>query len=242
MYSDGKLSDVKLTAPMSNSIKNWNEDDRPREKMLLRTAAALTDAELLTILIASGTREKSALELAREVLGLAHNNLQELGRLNVAELQKIKGIGEARAITIAAAMELGRRRQISAGLDRESITQPSHLAAIVIPLLQDLNHEAMCVVYLNNAKKMIRHEIISSGGITGTVADIRMILKNALLNNASCIAVAHNHPSGNRTPSHEDKDLTRKLKESARIMDIVLIDHIIVAGGNYTSFSDEGLL
>lgn len=227
---------------MANSIKNWNEDDRPREKMLQRTAAALTDAELLTILIASGTKEKSALELAREILGLAHNNLQELGRLSVAELQKVKGIGEARAITIAAALELGRRRQLSEGLDRETFTTSIHAARVVLPLLQDLPYEAMCVLYLNQANRMIRHEIISNGGLTATVADIRIILKNALLNNASNLIIAHNHPSGNRQPSQADLQLTKRLDESALLMDIKLLDHIIVGGGKYLSFKDEGLL
>ncbi|MDR3681403.1 MAG: DNA repair protein RadC [Flavipsychrobacter sp.] len=227
---------------VSNSIKNWSEDDRPREKMLQRTAAALTDAELLTILISSGTREKSALELAREILALAHNNLQELGRLSLAELQKVKGIGEARAITIAAAMELGRRRQLSEGLDRQTFTESKHSAQVVMPLLQDLTYEAMCVLYLNPANRMIRHEIISSGGLTATVADIRVILKNALLNNASSLIIAHNHPSGNKQPSQEDIRLTLKLKDSATLMDIKLLDHIIIAAGNYLSFADEGLL
>lgn len=231
----------KLTL-MSNSIKNWNEDDRPREKMLQRSAAALTDAELLTILISSGTKEKSALELAREILELAHNDLGELGRLNIAELQKVKGIGEARAITIAASMELGRRRQLSAGLDRESITESTHIAGIVVPLLRDLTYEAICVLYMNQANMLIRHEIVSSGGLTGAVADIRIILKNALLNNAANLAIAHNHPSGNRRPSQADISLTQKLRDAADLMDIKLLDHIIVANGNYLSLCDEGLM
>ncbi len=152
---------------MSNSIKNWNEDDRPREKMLQRSAQALTDAELLTILISSGTREKSALELAREVLALAHNNLGELGRLNIAELQKIKGIGEARAITIAASMELGRRRQLSVGLDRYIVhqKQPTLAERGQCPCCKTWPTRRMCVLYLNRANKVIRHEIVSNGGL-----------------------------------------------------------------------------
>lgn len=226
----------------SNSIKNWAEDERPRERMILKGPASLSDAELLAILIASGTKEKSALDLAREVLGMAQNNLHELGRLGLPELQKTKGIGEARAITIAAAMELGRRRQIAGGLQRTAVTQSSDVAEIVVPLLQDLNHEVFCVIYLNQSSKVLRHELISSGGLTGTVADIRIILKNALLQNANKIIIAHNHPSGNLQPSSADKTLTQKLKEAAEWMDIKLLDHLIVAGTGYLSMADEGML
>ena len=227
---------------MSNSIKNWAQDDRPREKMLQRTAGALTDAELLAILISSGTKEKSALDLARDILLLANNNLHELGRLSVQELQKTKGIGQARAITIAAALELGRRRQSGEGLQRQTIVTSKDAAQIIIPLLRDLNHEAFCVLYLNQANKLIKSEIISTGGLTGTVADTRLILKNALMHNSNQIIVAHNHPSGNKQASSADKELTRKLKEAASLMDIKLLDHIIVCGTEYTSFTDEGLM
>jgi DNA repair protein RadC len=227
---------------LSNSIKTWAEDERPREKMLLKGPSSLSDAELLAILISSGTKEKSALDLAREVLVQAHNNLQELGRLTVQELQKTKGIGEARAITIAAALELGRRRQMTEGLQRPTITQSADAGEIVIPLLQDLNHEVFCVLYLNQANRVLRHEMISSGGLTGTVADIRIILKNALLFNANKLIIAHNHPSGNLQPSSADKELTKKLKEAAEWMDIKLLDHLIVAGITYMSLADEGLI
>lgn len=227
---------------LSNSIKNWAEDERPREKMLLKGSSSLSDAELLAILISSGTKEKSALDLAREILGHAHNNLHELGRLSVPELKKTKGIGEARAITIAAALELGRRRQITEGLQRPTITQSADAAEIVMPLLQDLNHEMFCVMYLNQSNRVLRHEMISSGGLTGTVADIRMILKNALLYNANKLIIAHNHPSGNVQPSSSDKDLTRKLKEAAEWMDIKLLDHVIVAATSYLSMADEGII
>lgn len=227
---------------MSNSIKTWSEDERPREKMLLKGAAALSDAELLAILISSGTKEKSALDLAREVLGLAQNNLHELGRLGVLELQKTKGIGEARAITIAAALEIGRRRQMGEALQRTAITQSGDAAEIAIPLMRDLSHEVFCVFYLNQSNKILRYEIISSGGLTGTVADIRIMLKNALLQNANKLIIAHNHPSGNLQPSHADKELTRKLKEAAEYMDIKLLDHLIIAGTNYLSMADEGII
>ncbi len=226
----------------SKSIKNWSEDERPREKMLQKGAAALTDAELLAILISSGTRERSALDLARDILGLAHNNLRELGRIGIPELQKIKGIGEARAITISAAMELGRRRQVSEGMDRVAVKTSKDAATILLPLLQDLNHEVFCVMYLNQAGRLIRHEFISSGGLTATVVDIRMILKNCLLYNANQLIIAHNHPSGSKKPSDADKKLTLQLREAAELMSITLRDHIIIAGNEYLSMSDEGLV
>lgn len=224
------------------SIKHWAEDERPREKMMLKGAPSLSDAELLAILISSGTRERSAIELARDILALAENNLHELGRLSISDLKKVKGIGEARAITISAAMELGRRRQLSEGLQRPLIQSSKDAADVVVPLLRDLNHEVFCVLYLNQASRLLRHEIISSGGLTGTVADIRMILKNALLHNANQLIVAHNHPSGNLKPSTADKELTRKLRESASYMDIRLLDHLIVGNVSYLSLADEGLV
>lgn len=227
---------------MTKSIKNWTEDDRPREKMLQKGPAALTDAELLAILINSGTKEKTALDLARDILGYAHNNLHELGRITIHELQQHKGIGEARAITIAAALELGRRRQIGEGLQREVIKSSADAAEIIIPLLRDLNHEVFCVLYINQSNKVLRHEMLSSGGLTGTVADIRMILRNALLYNSNKLIVGHNHPSGNLTASIADKELTNKLKEAAEWMDIKLLDHLIIAGAGYMSFADEGML
>ncbi|MBA3829850.1 MAG: DNA repair protein RadC [Taibaiella sp.] len=226
----------------SNSIKNWAEDDRPREKMMQKSAQALSDAELLAILIQSGTREKSALDLAREVLALANNNLHELGRLGVTDLQKPKGIGVARAITIAAALELGRRRQMGEGLLKPAITGARDAAEIVLPLLRDLNHEVFWVLYLNASNRMLKHEILSQGGFTGTVADIRMILKNALMNNANQLIIAHNHPSGNPKASAADKELTKRLKEAAILMDMKLLDHLIVFGNEYMSMADEGMM
>lgn len=224
------------------SIKNWAEDDRPREKVLHKGIASLSDAELLAILISSGTKERSAIDLAKDVLALAHNSLHELGRLNITELQQTKGIGEARAITIAAALELGRRRQQPDDFQRSKISSSKDAADIILPLLRDLNHEVFLVLYLNQSAKLIKHEIISSGGMTATVADVRLILKSALLYQANQIIVAHNHPSGNLQPSSTDKDLTRKLKDAAALMDIKLLDHIIIAGNNYFSFGDDGLL
>lgn len=224
------------------SLKHRKEDEQPREKLMNKGASALSDAELLAILISSGTKERSAIDLARDILQQAHNNLHELGRLSLKELQRTKGIGEARAITIAAALELGRRRQVNEGLQRSSIHASNDAAQILIPHLRDLNHEVFCVLYLSQANKLLKQEIIGQGGITGTVADIRIILKNALLYNANQIVVAHNHPSGSLQPSEADKKLTRKLNESAMLMDITLLDHLIIANTQYFSFKDEGLL
>ncbi|MBX2904411.1 MAG: DNA repair protein RadC [Taibaiella sp.] len=226
----------------SKSIKNWAEDERPREKMLKKGASALSDAELLGILIATGNREKSAIGLARDILQLAGENLRELGRLSIKELQRVKGIGQAKAICVSAAMELGRRRQMAEGPERLTITKSKDALNIVIPLLQDLNHEAFCVLYMAISGKLLRHELISVGGLSATVADVRIILKNTLLYNASQIIIAHNHPSGNKQPSKADIDLTQKIVQAAQFMDIRVLDHIIVAGTEYCSLADEGLM
>ncbi|MEO6832333.1 MAG: DNA repair protein RadC, partial [Chitinophagaceae bacterium] len=193
----------------STSIKEWSIDDRPREKLSSRGSAALTDAELLAILINSGTKKHSALELAKLILTQANNNLQDLGRLSIHQLKEHPGIGEARAITIAAALELGRRRQSADIMVKPKIKTMADAAKIIIPLLNDRDHEAFCVMYLNNGNFLIKHEILSVGGLTGTVVDTRMILKNALLYGANKLVVAHNHPSGNPTPSQADREVTR---------------------------------
>lgn len=225
-----------------NAIKFWSEDDRPREKLQQKGPAALSDAELLAILIGSGTPKQSALDLAREVLSLADKNLAQLGRLNLNELQKVKGIGIARAIAISAALELGRRRQMEPVRNRKIIAGFDDVKELLMPLLQDQSQEVFCVLYLGPAGNLIRHEFISIGGLTATVADIRIILKNAILQQASRLIVAHNHPSGNPRPSEADKKLTQKLKAAAAAMDIELVDHVIVAGHQATSFVHEGLL
>ncbi len=224
------------------SIKNWAEDERPREKMLQKGTHALTDAELIAILLNSGTREKSALDIAREIIQLANGNLRELGRLTLKDFQNVKGVGEARAITVAAALELGRRRQTSDFLEKPRITGSESAAELIKPLLQDLNHEAFLVVYMNAKCDVMKTEIISQGGLTSTIADIRIILKNALLNNSSNLLIAHNHPSGSLKPSKADMTLTQNMKEACNIMDIKLLDHIIIAGSGYYSFADEGEL
>ena len=225
-----------------HSIKDWAIDDRPREKLLSKNPAALSDSELLAILINNGTKNKTAVDLAKEVLQLGKNNLVELGKLSVKELMKIKGIGEAKAITITAALELGRRRQAANALEKTVIKESSEIAVYLQSLLKDHNHEVFAVVFLNRANKINHFEIISQGGITGTVADPRIILKKALEEDAVSIILCHNHPSGNVRPSKADEELTKKIKEAAKYFDIKVLDHIIVSEEGYYSFADEGIL
>lgn len=224
------------------SIKNWAKDERPREKLLMNGAETLSHSELLAILINHGTKNKSAIELAREVMDAGKNNLQELGKLTVKELMKIKGIGEAKAITIAAALELGRRRQATGALEKKTLSCSADIAAFLQSKIKDNRREVFAVLFLNRANKINHFEIVSEGGITGTVADPRIILKKALEEDAVNIILAHNHPSGSLKPSRADEDLTRKIKEAARYFDINVIDHIIVSELGYYSFADEGLL
>ena len=223
-------------------IKQWAKDDRPREKLLLRGSENLSDSELLAILIHNGTKEKTAVDLGKEILKLGKDNLNELGKLTVKELMKIKGIGEAKAITITAALELGRRRQASASLEKAIITTSTDMANYLRSVLKDYRHEVFAVVFLNRANKVNHFEIISEGGITGTVADPRIILKKALEADAVSIILSHNHPSGSLKPSRADQELTLKIKEAAKYFDIRVIDHIIVSEDGYYSFSDEGIL
>ena len=224
------------------SIKNWAKDERPREKLLAHGAETLSNSELLAILINHGTKNKSAIELGKEVLEAGKNNLQELGKLTVKELMKIKGIGEAKAITIAASLELGRRRQATEALEKKTVTSSADIASFLQTKIKDNRREVFGVLYLNRANKINHFEIISEGGITGTVADPRIILKKALEEDAVNIVLAHNHPSGSLKPSRADEDLTRKIKEAAKYFDINVIDHIIVSELGYYSFADEGLL
>ena len=226
----------------STSIKNWAVDDRPREKLLIKGPAVLSDSELLAILINIGSKNKSAVELAKEVLEKGKNNLNELGKLSVNDLMKIKGIGEAKAITVAAALELGRRRQATASLLKTSIKSSNDIAEYLKATLKDYAYEIFAVVFLNRSNKINHFEIISKGGITGTVADPRIILRKALEQEATAIVLCHNHPSGNLKPSRADEDLTLKIKEAAKYFDIKVMDHIIVSEDGYYSFADEGLL
>ncbi|MEO6000007.1 MAG: DNA repair protein RadC [Chitinophagaceae bacterium] len=226
----------------NNSIKHWAKDDRPREKLLQKSPMALSDSELLAILIANGSKEKTAVDLAREILQLGKNNLQELAKLSVKEIMKVKGIGEAKAVTIAAALELGRRRQATGFLNKSVIKDSRDIAGYLQILLKDYTKEVFAVIFLNRANKINHFEIVSEGGISGTVADPRIILKKALEENAVSLILCHNHPSGNLRPSRADEELTAKIKEAARFLDIRVIDHVIVSDEGYFSFADEGIL
>ncbi|MFW5699853.1 MAG: RadC family protein [Bacteroidota bacterium] len=223
-------------------IKQWASQDRPREKLLARGINSLTDAELIAILLGSGTREISAVELARQVLEHVGNNLSALGRITIPELMKMKGIGEAKAISIMAAMELGRRRKRDDVLQQEKITSSQQISALFQAQLADLPHEEFWLVLLNRSNTILGQIKISQGGTAGTVIDIKIILKHAIDQRASSIILVHNHPSGNVAPSHADKTITAKLKTAADYMDISVLDHIIVTEKSYFSFADEGLL
>ncbi len=221
-------------------IKNWAIDDRPREKMLLKGAESLSNSELLAILINNGNRQKSALDLAKELLQLSQNNLNELGRRSLKEIQQIKGIGAAKAITIAAALELGRRRHAEKSLEKATIHSSREVAQYLQAKMKDYPYEIFAVVFLNNANRITHFEIISRGGLTQTVADPRVIVKKALDANARSIIICHNHPSGNLTPSKSDETITLQIKQAALLFDIKLLDHLIVSEDGYYSFADEG--
>jgi DNA repair protein RadC len=226
---------------MISNILSWAEEDRPREKLLLKGKAALSDAELIAILIGSGTRELSAVDLSKLILQSVNNNLNELAKLSINDLIKFKGIGEAKAISIAAALELGRRRKESETLKKPKITSSADVYEAVRPYLMDLQHEQFWVLLLNRANEVIRPQQISIGGVSGTVADPKMIFKAAIEHLASAIILVHNHPSGNLTPSQADKDLTKKVKEGGRTLDIPVLDHLIFSDNSYFSFADEGI-
>jgi len=226
----------------STSIKFWAVDDRPREKMVAKGAAALSNSELVGILINNGSKEKSAIDLAKEVLQLGRENLNELGKLSFKELQKVKGIGIAKAITIAAALELGRRRHAGASLERPVIKSSKDIANYLQTTLKDFTYEVFAVVFLNQANKVKHFEIISKGGITGTIADPRIIIKRALEHDATSLVLCHNHPSGNLRPSSADKEVTKKIKEASILFDIKITDHIIVSEDGFYSFADDGIL
>jgi DNA repair protein RadC len=224
------------------SIKSWAKDDRPREKLLTKGAETLSDSELLAILIANGSREKTALDLAKDVLKLAKNNLLDLGKINVRELTRIKGIGAAKAVTISAAMELGRRRVSILPVNKTIVVSSMDVADYLQAALRDYRHEVFAVIFLNRANKINHFQIISQGGITGTVADPRIILRKALEEDAVSLILCHNHPSGSLKPSRADEELTQKIKEAAKYFDIKVLDHLIVSESGYYSFADEGLL
>jgi DNA repair protein RadC len=224
------------------NIKSWSPEDRPREKLQLKGRSSLSDAELIAILLGSGTSTLSAVDLAKKILQISGNNLHDLARQSINDLVKIKGIGEAKAITIIAALELGRRRKDYDANEKPKITGSKDAYELLRPDLQDIQHEEFWVLLLNRANRVIRKHQISQGGVSGTVADPKIIFKSALQELASGIILAHNHPSGNLTASQADIDLTRKLKEAGKLLDIQVLDHVIVAGQKYYSFADEGML
>ena len=224
------------------SIKEWAKDDRPREKLLLTGAESLSNSELLAILLQKGSREKTAVDLAREILRLAGETLEGLGRITVPELMRIKGIGAAKALSIVAAVELGRRRQFQQLTPVGRIGSGADTARFLQARFADYRHEVFGVIYLNNANRIQRVEIVSEGGMTATVADPRIILRRALEEDAVNLILFHNHPSGSLTPSQADQQLTRKLSEAAAFFDLRILDHIIVSRDGYYSFADNNNL
>jgi len=223
-------------------IKNWAIDDRPREKLLQKGKISLSDAELMAILIGSGSRNESAVDLCRRILAGSEHSLNEIGKLSIPQLMKFNGIGQAKAITIIAALELGRRRRTEEALERKKITSSSSVFEYIQPRIGDLPHEEFHIIYLNNSNKVINSMQLSKGGITGTLVDVRLALKMALELGATSIILCHNHPSGNLNPSSADKQLTQKLKAAGENLDIKILDHLIVTEKSYFSFADEGLL
>lgn len=232
--------EINDSAPLN--IKSWSPEDRPREKLLLKGTSALSDAELVAILIGSGTPKMSAVELSKKILQQGNNNLNELARLSVKDLMKIKGIGEAKAITIVAALELGRRRKDQDPEQKPKITSSKDAFDLLKGDMMDLPKEEFWVLLVNRANRAIKKKRVSEGGVSGTVADPKIIYKLALEELASGIIVAHNHPSGNLQASTQDLDLTKKLKEAGKFLEIQLLDHIIIANQKYLSFADEGML
>ncbi len=226
----------------SRRICDWAEEDRPREKLLEKGRSALTDAELIAILIGSGTPSESAVDVAKKILRNAGNNLLVLGQLSLHELTGVKGIGNAKAVTLLAAMELARRRRESDAPKRKKITNSRHVYEEMMPYLLDKPHEEFWIILLNRANDIIRPVRVSSGGISGTVVDPKIIFKCALEQLASAIILVHNHPSGGLTPSKADRDITKRLSEAGRILEIPVLDHVIFTDKGYLSFGDEGML
>lgn len=226
----------------SFSIKLWAEDDRPREKLLSKGKQALSDAELIAILIGSGSRNESAVELSKRILASINNNLSALGKLSVADLMKFKGIGEAKAISIITALELGRRRRLEEAMELPKITSSKTVFDIMQPLIGEIATEEFWIVYLNNSNKILHKSQLSSGGLTGTVVDVRLVFKKAVEINSTAIILCHNHPSGNTKPSDADIQLTKKMKLGGETLDVKVLDHLIITEKAYFSFADEGLI
>ena len=222
------------------SISNWSEEDRPREKLMLKGKESLSNAELIAILIGSGSRNESAVDLSRRILSSV-NNLNSLAKLSLPQLMNFKGIGEAKAITIVAALELGRRRRVEETIELVKITSSKLVFDIMQPIIGDLPHEEFWVLFLNNSNKVISKAQLSKGGLTGTIVDVRMVFGLALENGATGLILCHNHPSGNLQPSHSDKEITAKLKLAGDSLDVKVLDHLIITETKYYSFVDEGI-
>ncbi len=222
------------------NINQWAEEDRPREKLMRQGAEALSDAELLAILVGSGSTKETAVELMKRVLSECDNNLNTLGKMTIGELCKYNGIGEAKAITIIAACELGKRRQHEKVKERKKISTSQDIYEYMHPMMQDLNTEEAWVLLMNQNFKLIKSARISRGGITETSVDVRIIIKEAVLANATVIALCHNHPSGNIEPSAEDNRITEKVRMACKTMRLHFLDHVIVTDGGYYSFHDNG--
>ncbi|MFK6999661.1 RadC family protein [Flavobacterium oreochromis] len=227
---------------MYTPINQWAEDDRPREKFLTKGKIALSDSELLAILIGSGTRNESAVQLCQRILASANNNLNQLGKLSIQQLIEFKGVGEAKALSIAAALELGRRRKEEAIEEITTITSSSQVYSLMQPVIGELPHEEFWVLFLNNSNKLIYKTQISKGGITGTIVDTRLVYKLAFDHFATGIILLHNHPSGRLNPSEADIKLTKKIIEAGKHLDILVLDHLIITEKAYFSFADENLL
>lgn len=228
--------------PLYIPIKDWNEADQPREKLALKGKHALSDAELLAILIGSGSRNESAVALCQRILRDTQHNLNDLGKISIDQLQQYKGIGIAKAITIVAALELGRRRQLSEIPDRPTIRSSKDAYRAIAPTLVDLPHEEFWILLLNRANQVTKQVRISEGGTSGTLVDAKKVYRYALEGQASALILSHNHPSGNLKPSDADIRITRKLIEAGKVLDISVLDHIIVSERGYTSLADEGLM
>ncbi len=223
-------------------IKSWAEEDRPREKLMEKGRHVLTEAELIAILIGSGSKDETAVELSKRILSSVGNNLNDLGKLGVGELVKFKGIGEAKAISVMAALELGRRRKETEAVKRDKISISKDVFDIMKPILIDLPHEEFWLLILNRANRVLKKELISRGGVSGTVVDTKIIFKAAVENYASSIIICHNHPSGNLKPSEADMRITKNIKEAGKLMEIPLLDHLIITENGFYSFSDEGMM
>lgn len=224
------------------TIKRWAEEDRPREKLLIKGKAALSEAELIAILIGSGNRDQSAVELSQHILNQCGNNLANLARLSIKDLEKYKGIGEAKAISIVAALEIGRRRKESEPSKKVKITSSLDAFNLLHGDFMDLNHEEFWLILMKRNNEVIKKEMLSRGGVSGTVVDSKIVFKRALEETASGIILAHNHPSGNLTPSQEDISLTKRLREAGISLDISILDHLIIADNGFYSFADENML